>query len=74
VYIQDFFGCQDGCEDAAALVLTKACKRGVKDLHYEARVQDVITFNGAYLGKKVRKKEAREMMLTKEEYMKVNVV
>jgi hypothetical protein len=72
--MQDFFRLQDGCEDVAALVVTKACKRLVKDLHYEARIQAVITFNGGYLGKKVTKKEAREMTLTKEEYMQVNVV
>jgi hypothetical protein len=72
--MQDFFRCQEGFEDKAALVATKACKRLVKDLHYEARVQAIITYYGAFLGKKVTKKEARDMMLTKEQYLEVNIV
>jgi hypothetical protein len=63
--MQYFFICQEGFEDKATLVATKECKRLAKDLHYEARVQAIITYNGAFLGKKVTKKEAREMMLTK---------
>ena len=69
--MQDFFRCQDGCEAAADLVLTKLCKKLVKELHYEARIQAVVTFHGAYAATKVTKREARQMVLSKEEYLKV---
>jgi len=71
--MQDFFRLQEGFEDTADMVLTKACKRLVKQLHYEARVQAIITYHGSYLATKVTKKEARDMSMTKEEFMKVNV-
>jgi hypothetical protein len=32
-------------EDRVALVATKVCKKLVKDMHYEARIQVVITYN-----------------------------
>jgi hypothetical protein len=72
--MQDFFRCQAGFEDKASLVATKECKTLVKHLHYESRVQAIITYYGAYLGRKVTKKDAREMMLTKEQYMEVSLV
>jgi hypothetical protein len=38
----------------------------MKDLHYEAHVQVVITYNAVFLGTKVTKADAIKMTLTKE--------
>ena len=64
--MQDFFRRQVEFEDRAALVATKGCKKVVKDLHYEACIQAVITYNAVFLGTKVTKADARKMTLTKE--------
>jgi hypothetical protein len=63
--MQDFFRCQAGFEDRVALVASKECKKLVKDLHYEARVQAVIRYNVVFLGTKVIKADTRKMMLNK---------
>jgi len=42
-------------------------------MHYEARLQAVVTYNAAFEFRKVTKKEARKETLTKEQYMKVNI-
>jgi hypothetical protein len=73
VYMQDFFRCEEGMEDRADLVATKVCKKLVKDLHYEARVQAVITYHGLYLRTKISKIDARTMMLTRQQYIEVNI-
>lgn len=51
----------------------KACYKLVKDMHYEARVQAIVTYNATYLGVKINKTQARNMRLTREEYMQVNI-
>ena len=71
--MQDFFRVQEGQEEAASLVLTKLCKKLVKELHYVARIQAVVTFNASYLGNKLSKKEARTMVLAKQDYLRVTL-
>jgi hypothetical protein len=71
--MQDFFRCQEGMEEWAALVATKVYKKLVKDMHYEARVQAVITYHGVFLGTKVIKVEIRTMTLTRQQYLEVNI-
>ena len=71
--MQDFFRCQEGYEARADRVANEACKKLVKDMHYEARVQAVITYNATYLGLKITKQEARNMRLTREQYLQVNI-
>ena len=73
VYIQDFFRCELGWEVAARAVANKACHKLVGDMHYEARLQAVVTYNVTFEFRKVTKKEARKETLTKEQYMKVNI-
>jgi hypothetical protein len=70
--MQDFFRCQDGFQDRADVVATKVCKKQVVDMHYEARIQAIISFHGSVLGEKVTKTEARTMSLTAEQYLQVN--
>lgn len=39
----------------------RLCRRLVVDMHYEARVQAVVTYYGEFLGQKVPKPEARDI-------------
>jgi hypothetical protein len=43
-------------------------------LHYEARVQVVIQYHAIFEERKVDKEAARNVTLTKEEYLLVNTV
>ena len=73
VYMQDFFRCQDGYEAKAAAVAHKACVKLVKDMHYEARIQAIVTYHATYLDTKITKTQARTMTMTREEYLQVNI-
>ena len=44
ICMQDFFRCQDGFESKAD-VATRCCKKLVVDMHYEARIQAIISFH-----------------------------
>ena len=71
--MQDFFSCQDGHEARADVVATKCCKKLIVDMHYEARIQVVVTYHGTVLGTKVTKRDIRSMTLTRDKYLKVNI-
>jgi hypothetical protein len=43
------------------VVSTTCCKKLVVDMHYEARIQAIVTYHGSVLGEKVNKKDARTM-------------
>ena len=49
-----------------------ACRKLVKDMHYKARVQAVITYCADVEKRKVGKDVARNMFLTREQYLRVN--
>jgi hypothetical protein len=70
--MQDFFRCQDGFESKADVVATRCCKKLVVDMHYEARIQAIISFHTDVLGEKVTKTAARTMSLTEKQYLQVN--
>ena len=70
--MQDFFRCEPGYEAIAAQVADTACRKLVKDMHYEARVQAIVSYCAEYEKRKVKKEEARNIFLTREEYLKVN--
>jgi hypothetical protein len=53
--------------------LPKSVKKLMKDMHYEARIQVVITYNVAFLLRKVTKANARSIMLTQQQYLEVNI-
>ena len=53
--MQDFFRCQDGHEAREDAVATKCCKKLIVDMHYEARIQAVVTYHRTVLGTKVTK-------------------
>jgi hypothetical protein len=46
------------------VVATTSCKKLVVDMHYEARIQAIVTYHDSVLGEKVSKKDARTMSLT----------
>jgi hypothetical protein len=54
-------------------VAHKACYKLMKDMHYEARIQAIITNNARFLRRKISKREARNMTLTQEQYLQVNI-
>jgi hypothetical protein len=70
--MQDFFRCEDGFQDKADVVATKVFKKRVVDMHYETRIQAIISFHGSVLGEKLTKTEARTISLTEEQYLQVN--
>lgn len=57
----------------AKAVANRACPKLVTDMFYEARIQAKITYHAQHHKVRVTKAEARNMRLTKEEYMKVNI-
>ena len=44
VYMQDFYRCDEGYVERAAIVADNRCVKLVKDMHYEVQVQCVINF------------------------------
>jgi hypothetical protein len=54
------------------VVATTSCKKLVVDMHYEARIQAIVTYHGSVLGEKVSKKDTRTMSLTPDQYLQVN--
>jgi hypothetical protein len=51
---------------------TPRCKKLVVDMHYEARIQAIVTYYDFVLGEKVTKQDARTMSLTRDPYLQVN--
>ena len=54
-------------------VAKRFCYNLVADMHYEAHVQAVIVYNADVLSVKVSKAEARNIRLTREQYMQVHI-
>jgi hypothetical protein len=48
--MQDFFRCDAGYEARADVVATTSCKKLVVDMHYEARIQAIVTTMAPSLG------------------------
>jgi hypothetical protein len=53
-------------------VSTTCCKKLVVDMHYEARIQAIVSYHDSALGEKVTKQEAQTMSLTRDQYLQVN--
>ena len=70
--MQDFFRCDAGYEARADVVATTSCKKLVVHMHYEARIQAIVSYHGSILGEKVTKQQARTMSLTRDQYLQVN--
>jgi hypothetical protein len=70
--MQDFFRYEVGYEVRADVVATTSCKKLVVDIHYEARIQVIVSNHSSVLGEKVTKQDARTMSLTRDQYLHVN--
>jgi predicted nucleotidyltransferase len=64
--MQLYYRFEEGFEARVEAVLTKACKTLVVDIHYEARVQAIVTYHRSILGEYVKKPQARSMTLTRD--------
>jgi hypothetical protein len=51
------------------VVATTSYNKLVVDMHYEARIQAIITFHTSSFREKVNKKDARTMLLTQDQYL-----
>jgi hypothetical protein len=56
--MQYFFRCEAGYEARVDVVATTSCKKLVVDMHYEARIQAIVSYHGSILGEKVTKQQA----------------
>lgn len=72
--MQDFFRWDDGYEAKAKAVAHHACYKLVQDMHYEARIAAVVHFYRKYMKVKLTKAEARNMRLTRDQFMRVNIL
>jgi len=72
LYMQDFYRCDEGYEERAAIVAHNRCVKLVKDMHYEALVQCVINYCAHFLKQKIGKTKARDLRLTREQYLQVS--
>jgi hypothetical protein len=70
--MHDLFKCEARYEARADVVATTSCKKLVVDLHYEARIQAIVSNHGSVLGEKGTKQQARTMSLTRDQYLQVN--
>jgi hypothetical protein len=66
-----FFKCEAGYEAKTDVVATTSCKKLVVDMHYEVRIQAIVSYHGSVLGERVSKKQARTMSLTRDQYLQV---
>jgi hypothetical protein len=64
--MHDFFRCEAGYEGRADVVATTSFKKLVVDMHYEARIQAIVSYHGSVLGEKVTKQQARTISLTRD--------
>jgi hypothetical protein len=53
--MQDFFRCEAGYEARANVVATMSYKKLAVDMHYEARIQAIVSYHGSIHGEKVTK-------------------
>jgi hypothetical protein len=70
--MQLYYRCKEGFEARAEAMLTKACKKLIMDIHYEARVHAIVTYHRSILGEDVKKPQARSMTLTRNQYIQVD--
>ena len=70
--MQTYYRCEEGFKARAEQVTTKACKKLITDMHHEVRIQAIVTYYGSKHGERKTKKDAREMQLTREQYLEVN--
>ena len=71
--MQNFYRCDEGYEESASVTSHNQCIKLVKDMHYEAQVQCVINYSAMFLTQKIKNEVARNMKLTREQYLQVHL-
>ena len=54
-------------------VAKRFCYNLVADMHYDACIQTIVTYNAHIEGRKVKKEAARNMRLTWKQFLWVNI-
>ena len=70
--MQDFYRCVEGQEALVNQVAHTACYKLMMDMHYEARVQAIVSYCADVEKRSVNKPAARDIFLTRDQYLKVN--
>ena len=71
--MQDFYRLEEGVPPAMAReVANKACYKLMADMNYEARILTIITYH-ASINEKVKKEQARNMTMTREQFLSVYI-
>ena len=71
--MQDFYRWEDRTLPEAMMVANMACYKLVADMLYEARVQTVVDYKARIEKVKVKKPAARDIRLTRKQYVQVSV-
>jgi hypothetical protein len=71
--VQDFYRCEEGMMIVAREVANTACHKLVVDMLYEARVQANCDYKRRIEIVKTNKGAVRNLRLTREQYMRVNI-
>ena len=70
--MQDFYRCEEGMIPRAMQVASKAYYKLVADMLYEERIQAVIDYKAKIERVRIYKGPARDLRLTREQYLRVN--
>lgn len=65
----DFFRCEEGKDERAAKVVLDSCRKHVMDMIHDARHQSHVWYYAKIKKQKLKKYDARKVVLPKEEYM-----
>ena len=71
--MQDFYRCDERYEEHASVTSHNRCIKLVKDVHYNAPVQCFINYGAMFHKQKIKKEVARNMKLTREQHLQVNL-
>jgi hypothetical protein len=71
--MQDFYRIEEGKEARAYQVAVASCQKRVTDLIHDARHQAHIWHYAKKKGLALKKADARQVMLTREQYLEVNM-
>jgi len=71
--VQDFYSCEEGMMTVAREVANTAYHKLVADMLYEARIQANCDYKHRIEKVKTNKGAVRNLRLTREQYMRVNI-
>ena len=71
--MQDFYRCEEGMMTVAREVSNTACQKLVADMLYEARIQANCDYKRRIEKVKTNKGDVRNLRLTQEQYMMINI-